>query len=681
MNSMLFLAKFSFGDLVGDLKLIVVGMIRQLFYTICSAVYMMITYVYNIFIMLCNGQLLRPSEINELFSRVGVLLGIIMILRVILSFIQSLVDPNSAFDGKKGIPGVVKKVVIVIVMFGVSSYIFSVAREIQVLVIDKEVIPNLILPVKVDTTNFGGALSANLFTAFYNLNSDLKEPENKDEFDLVNSTNCGEEYIKNLQKSIANNNDFSYMDDICVAETVVYKSKLGDGSSTKDFVIDFNFIFCLLVGVMVLWYLLNYCIQVGMRIIQLTMLQVISPMAFISYLSPKDENMFSKWLKLYTSTYIDVFIRIAVIDFVCYLSALIMTEWNSGKFSTGSEGVFWTSVNDPSGMVRTITGIIMIIALFTFAKKAPELIKTLFPTGAAGSAIGFGTSDTKGGIGAAGAAAIGGVAGGISSGFSRAITNRNQGKSKLTGFASGFVMGTGRGALTAGKNKNLIKGFGAAMNANRDADNKYDELVAEGGSSLGVLGARVMDQFGVARGSLNAREVSRNKKVEEANKEIQDIAEGFKEVKTAKNKWETARMNGAGERELDRLWKDYKTKRKGAINSSFADPNNFDDPEERALASQIKSKQTGIQQFYETNNMSLKVVKRDANGNLEYDNNGKVKMQELTSDMLVNATIFEDASSAASIYTTEIMSKRGAGAAAANAKAAGAVGKKSGGNN
>ena len=38
-------------------------------------------------------------------------------------------DFNSAFDGKKGIPGVVKKVVIVIVMFGVSSYIFSVARE------------------------------------------------------------------------------------------------------------------------------------------------------------------------------------------------------------------------------------------------------------------------------------------------------------------------------------------------------------------------------------------------------------------------------------------------------------------------------------------------------------------------------------------------------------------------
>ena len=166
MNSIYYLSLWS--DIKDSIVLTCLGMLRSLFYSICSFIYEMIYYIYNIFISLCNGQLLETDKLTNLFSRVGLLLGIVMSFRLALSFIQSLVDPDSALDAKKGIPGVIKKVIIVIIMFGMSQYAFELSRDVQVLIIKNNVIPNLILPANVDTKNFGGALAANFFTSFYN---------------------------------------------------------------------------------------------------------------------------------------------------------------------------------------------------------------------------------------------------------------------------------------------------------------------------------------------------------------------------------------------------------------------------------------------------------------------------------------------------------------------------------
>ncbi len=645
------------------------GGLRAIFYSICSLVYKMIFHVYNIFLSLCNGQLLETDQLTNLFSRIGLLLGIVMSFRVALSFIQALIDPDSAFDSKKGVPGIIKKVILVIIMFGMSQYAFDLSRDLQVMIIKNDVIPNLVLPAEVNTENFGGALTANLFTAFYNVDPAVEKATN------IEDQNCKDTYIAGLQTTIANNNDFSYMKNICLNSTATFAAE--DGSDDEDFIIYFNFIFCLITGVFVLWFLFNYCIQVGMRIIQLTVLQIISPMAFIGYLSPTEDGTFKKWWKLYLSTYVDVFIRIAIIDFVCYLCALIMVNWNSGG------GIFWSSVGSPEGFTRKLIGVFMILALFTFAKKAPDLIKTLFPS-TAGTALGFGTNkENFKPLGVAGAAAIGGIAGGVTSGFSRAVTNRNQGRSRLTGFASGLMMGTGRGALTAGRNGHLIKGFGAAMNANRDADNKHDELVAGGGSTMGMIGARVMDQFGLTKGGDDSRQIARYQRVIDTNKKLQDIAEGFREVKTAKAKWETARIQGAGQQQLDKLWKEYKDIRRNKIDQALKDPsdrNSFENAEERSLAAQISMEQGNLQSYYNANNMSIRIEKTNADGTVERDAEGNIVYLTLTDKSFNSAKIFEEASFVSSSAQTEIMKSDEYAAAKANAEAAGAVGKRSGGN-
>ena len=189
------------------------------------------------------------------------------------------------------------------------------------------------------------------------------------------------------------------------------------GVKTQEvFIVNYNWILCVVAGIFVVYLLFLYCIKVGVRMIQLMVLEIISPMAIVSYLSPKKDNMFSKWLKIYFSTYIDVFIRIAIINFVVFLIATVL----AGDIGDG----FWSSIGNPTDTSTVIfLRVVIILALLTFAKKAPDLIKELFPSSGA-SKLGFGASmkDIVGlnaGLGmvaGAGTAAAVGLIGGIAGG-------------------------------------------------------------------------------------------------------------------------------------------------------------------------------------------------------------------------------------------------------------------------
>lgn len=382
--------------------------IRLILYTINSLLYRGIRSLYNVFIALCNGQILDSDTLNGLFGRIGLLLGVIMMFRVAFSFIQVLINPDSFNDNQKGIPNIIKKVILVIIMFGMSSYVFSFLRTLQSEIIESNVISKFLLPQQVETENFGGALEAELFTAFYNLDPAL---------DYQTTNECAsEDYINGLKNSIANNNSFSYKKQ-CVTELGTIKE---DGSPA--YFISFNFIFSTLVAVATLYFLLNYCISVGVRIVQLAALQIMSPMAIVGYLSPKSDNMFTKWVKVYFSTYIDAFLRMAIINFAVYIIAILIQGFND------KDSIFFTSVGYAAGEHKKLIYVIMIMAIFTFAKKAPDLLKKIFP---ATSESGIGLGLDKDNLPALGtAAAVGGL--GVAAGIGTAKKLGGSAKNRVT---------------------------------------------------------------------------------------------------------------------------------------------------------------------------------------------------------------------------------------------------------
>lgn len=359
---------------------------RSLFYTLNELVYKTIKDLYTLFEYICNSRLLDNETFQALASKVGMVLGIVMLFNVIFNFIQILLDPDRMDNKETGAVAIVKKCILVIVMLGVSNYFFETLFYIQKFIIDEKVIYKIILPSDQvpDTDNFGSVLAARTFGTFYNVNETFLNSGSSEDADTC------DQYRNLLLNRIALNNDFS-VGNYCLNAWDEVGVPSADGKTTKTvsaFVMDYNFIVQLLVGIALVYLLFMYVIKVGVRVIHLTVLQIISPMAIIAYLSPKKDNMFSKWWQNYFSTYIDVFIRIAIIYFVVYLSSILLDSMESGA------STFWNSVGDPTDTyTRGIFTITMILALLTFAKKAPDLMKELIP--ASTSKLGFGLSSPK----------------------------------------------------------------------------------------------------------------------------------------------------------------------------------------------------------------------------------------------------------------------------------------------
>lgn len=603
--------------------------IRTIFYEICEFVYGIIINLYDVFIALTKAKLLEIDVIEGIAQRVGLILGIVMFFMVSFSFIQMVLDPDKITDKEKGAVNIVKKVLLVIAMFGISPFIFDILQDIETAVIDDGIINRLLLPVgyNVDSDNFGRALSANLFTSFYNI-KEGDEVEGDDDYEY-----CKTDY-EQLQTNIVEYGDFSTD---CAA--AIFTNDLDDGKQRVQFVMNFNYLLCLLVGIFVCYFFIMYTISIGMRVIQLAFLQMISPMAFIAYLSPKKDNMFSKWLKTYVMTFLDAFIRIAIISLGTFLISILMDSWRDINSSANGFGsVFWHSVADSNGTVHSALyiKIIMIMAILSFMKKAPELIKQLIPsTGAAGTlSYGFSAKDRAGlGFGKAVAAgAVGGIAAGGFSALDRYKTNKTLGNSTgkaIKGALGGFAAGAFRGSV-AGSGIKLGNTFGnikTGIANQRAANDKYTDLVTEGGTSMGVLRSKLQSTFGgETPGQLANRRIQNIKALAKFKDSMNAAADDVSFVKSFKTAAESA-VQGANERDedfrkrKDELMNKYRGIRKAFQVAALENKNHIDsiqytdaqgndvtlrvnynisDPDDKAAASKIRTVESQVNEFSES---------------------------------------------------------------------------------
>ena len=480
--------------LLSELSASIQESFKTFMYSICSFVYELIIYLYDFFDLLCHGRIMENDIMREISSRIGLILGLVMFFRVVFSCIQYLINPDTINDKEKGAFNLVKNVLIVIVLLGTYSYAFDLAFKVQnVLLGDNEgnvnIISRLLLPQTVDTDNFGGVFSSNLFMSFYTMNDNLIPAEYRDtpEYKLCNG------YRDYLENDIIMYKEF-YLGYNCLTtdSTVTVISTTSGQQETVD-LIDFNYILALVVGIFVCWALLMYCFSVGVRIIQLAFLEIIAPMPIISYLSPKKDGMFQKWLKMCTSAYLDVFIRVAIINFIVLIVANIVNGFENAS------GVFWESLMSYKGAAvvsesMVFLKIIIILALLQFAVKAPELLKELLPKSATSITGGFGFGLKDRNVLGKALATAGGVAAGGAVGF---MTQRGLGH-RMLGAALGVARGLGNGVSSKGeKLGDLGKTITDVSKKQYAYNSKNIGLRNDGSTFLGRMGQRVANYTGV----------------------------------------------------------------------------------------------------------------------------------------------------------------------------------------
>lgn len=548
------------------LELILSG-IRILIYWLSGLIYELIVWFYDIFMKLCNSRLLDVEILKIIAERIGVVLGLVMLFIVIFSAIQMMLEPENLSNKEKGIGNIIKKVILVIVMLGVSQSVFSALYGLQSIIVESNIIGKILIPYEVKTENFGGVLSKELFTTFYYFKEDKI---GKDVSTMTTEELECYTYMENLKFDIIENNNFEKGLECLNTKTQITND---DGTTEETYIMQFHALLLPIVGAGAVYFLFSYCLSIGIRTIQLAFLEILSPMAIVAYLSPKKETMFQKWWKIYSSTYIDVFIRIAIISLAVFLIAII--------FDSNMNLVFLNSIK---GNDNFLINIIMIMAILMFAKKAPELINELIPKPASKLSKGLispkkmfddmlGGKFVKGAAKVATAGAATGLLGAGISGISRYNSNRNLGKGKASSIGSalfGATTGFGRGVIAGSKKGGFIKNAGSFIKEQEKIDDKYMTLRSQGGSTLGMAKSKVVDLFTETEGQKSRRIITNMNNLAKYFSQSKDAADNMTFVKQAKATWEQATQwdgesKDAFEARKESYRKQYKDLQKAAI--------------------------------------------------------------------------------------------------------------------
>ena len=389
--------------------------VADLFIGLASAVYSVLEKLSQLFFDVSVVQLLDDASISAIYQRVGLILGLFMLFKLTFSFIQMIVDPEQVTDKEKGIGSIIKKILVVILLLGMTPIIFKTGFALQEAIIEDNTIGRIILGDEAgNTSDLGRTFTANLYTSF-------ADEDKREEFTNGLLTNND-----NLKL------DYSDMDDYL-------KKSPGTGVG--------NAFFCLLVGCVAFWMFLMYTISTGLRVVQLMFLELISPVPIISYLSSKKETGLQTWIKQCITTYLDLFIRMAILYFSVLLLHIIVSNNTSAMISS--------SVGDSS---NTLIKIILVLGVLLFMKKAPQLIEELFPglkTKASGD-FGLGLKNrtdmpglARRAIGGLLGAPIGGVGNAAARSVARMLNNKKNNNPLTEGlgkaFGTGFLSGAGRG--------------------------------------------------------------------------------------------------------------------------------------------------------------------------------------------------------------------------------------------
>ena len=357
----------------------ILGGIRLLTAVICNFIYSLTAWMYQLFMTIARINILSTDQVAPIYERITMILTIVMTFYITFELVKYAINPDTISDKEKGAGNVVTKLLIVVVLIAFVPRIFELAYDLQRSILENQVISKVILGTEdTDMGTLGNEFSANMLGLFYNID--------KEECDKASSNNCGKASVI-IDENLTNLRETGSIDITDHLNITVEK-----GSITNDtdyhFAIKFDFagLLPLIVGGVILYVLGLFSIDLGTRYVQLLFLQLIAPITIMGYLTPKKDGIFQKWVKQCITTYLDVFIRLAIIYFVLLIIKVL------GDAFVGENAIsMFDGVTEVTTSLKVFTYIILVIGLLIFAQKAPKLISELFPSsGAAG--IGFGLS-------------------------------------------------------------------------------------------------------------------------------------------------------------------------------------------------------------------------------------------------------------------------------------------------
>lgn len=449
---------------------VIADMMRVIFFFLDSIVYSLIPVVYRgIFALYDIDKIIGVGNTQNLLNTaketVYSFLAIFMFFRVAFSLITMLVDPSLIDDKSKGAKKIVLNIFICLGLIVVVPVFFRVAKNIQTRVLEEKIIERAVggdIYSNDQNYNLGNELALSTWSVF--LQPVVDEGDAYDAWKGVFES--GNPTIWPLPVLATHLNDTTGGNLGGLATKIAGVAAILRATGTVTYQLGYIWLISGLVGIYVVWTMIKMLIDVAYRSIKFLLLEVISPIAIISYIDPKssEKGLFSKWLSETLKTYLSLFIRI----FIFAMVPVILKQISVSSFF--DEG-------------NILTRLFFILALVAFMKTAPKFIDNLFGTEISkGSDAKFGSDLLKQGLGFVTGATIGGISGGVVAKrtgqpvFKNIMKNAWQGGQKVSGAAKKGGLGGLTGVISSGFGTVADVKKGLGYNVDKDQEKLIDNL-------------------------------------------------------------------------------------------------------------------------------------------------------------------------------------------------------------
>ena len=415
------------------------------------AVYSIVVVIYEILFNIADSTFFSSTTIKNFYSRVQLILGVFMIFKLSISLLQAVINPDYLTDQKKGMGKIVTRIIVMLALFAaimplsipltateiedakngkVKSYnyllnqsglLFGTMYSLQERILKGNVLVKLVLGDNSDKyevsedgnselENNANDLAIYVLKGFVRIN--LKEgAEGKGkitEDDYICSHDPdpeknGDGYSKDEMKQIKNYINAKTVTDVINADNMTEYCNDGgilswlssdDKAGSEKWMFTYTPFISTAVGILLALILFGFCIDIAVRTLKLAVLRLIAPIPIISYVDPKssENGSFAAWTKALVSTYIDLFVRLALVYFAVFLVQEICENG--------------LDIPITNGIVGVLSSIFIIIGIFYFLRMAPKFITDalglkgmMTNIGLSGMLAGAGALATGGGLG------------------------------------------------------------------------------------------------------------------------------------------------------------------------------------------------------------------------------------------------------------------------------------------
>lgn len=449
------------------------GEIRELCLRLDMVAFSFIDNIYSLFNAIASESLITNTVIKQVLNNVYVLVGIFAFFRIAMLLINSIINPDALNKQGAGLSKIFVNTVIMLVLLVFTPTLFQMSRDFASTVVSGNYVQKL----------------------FINVNdSETLKPEKEMQKIAIGAVITKEDRItcgagsSDCDKAVQCLNNINGVDpqgdEECLTKEGVAWGKLADYNGVREkvdgdkvYVYNYRPLVLTIVGWLITYVLLSFTFDVAKRMIELAVLEIVSPLFIATIVDPKSmqSGPFKKWLKTLGNSYASLFLRIAAIS-IMLLCVRLLSYWK------------------PSAEVGAFGKLIILIAFLIFVKQLPKWFSNML--GMDGDGTGLGSLGIGKKIG--GAALIGGAATKLGHGFAGSA-----------GAAAGNALAAARdNRINRKKNKNNAdyldkeNGVGSKSGRKNIRNRAVQEAAAEGKGRF--------SQWKAGRKAVNAEKARQN---------------------------------------------------------------------------------------------------------------------------------------------------------------------------